>query len=99
MRLKITGSDFFLSLSDLPEDMAQALTDCLTQGRDALPEVQAFLSDFGVECDPDLAKAYLRPYGAWDESELSDHTENLERLVWLIGCDLAEQGEAHLSAY
>ena len=99
MTLKLFGNDFCLSLSDLPEDMAESLTDCLTQGRDAMPEVQAFLSDFGLECDPDLARAYLRPYGAWDEDDLSDHNANLERLAWLIGCDLAEHGEVCLSAY
>lgn len=99
MGLNISGNDFFLSLSDLPKDMAKGFTDCLTQGRDAHPEVEAFLASFTVTCDPELAKAYLRPYGAWDEDDLTDHSANLERLVWLIGCDLAEHGEAYLSAY
>lgn len=99
MKLRITGADFFVCRDDLPADMAESLSDCLTQGRDALPEVQAFLDAYGIDCDPDLAKAYLRPYGAWDEAGLESHSANLERLAWLIGCDLAEHGEAYLSVY
>lgn len=99
MKLKLTGHDFFVCRDDLPPDLSASLTACLTQGRDALPEVQAFLDQYGIECEPSLAKAYLRPYGAWCEEELESHSDNLERLAWLIGCDLAEQGEAYLSAY
>ena len=39
--------------------------------------------------------------GLWrvGRSELADHEANLDRLVWLTGCALAEQGEAYFSAY
>jgi hypothetical protein len=97
--LNITGPDFCLTLDDLPLAVGVALTGCYTPGCDALEDVQAFLSTVTVTCDPDTAKAMLRPYGAWDEEELEDHTTNLEKLVWLIGCDLAENGESYLSTY
>jgi hypothetical protein len=97
--IEITGDDFFLDPMALPEDMRNGLIDCSTPGQDALPEVQAFLTRFEVVCDPDLARAYLRPYGAWGESELYDHESNVERLVWLMACDIAETGEAYLSVY
>ena len=32
----------------------------------------------------------LRGYGGWEEEELQDHQENLKRLVWIAGCDIAE---------
>lgn len=33
----------------------------------------------------------LRGYGAWDEHELADHDENLQRLLWLAAGDIAEE--------
>ena len=40
---------------------------------------------------PDLVRAELREWGAWDEDELADHDANLTRLVWLAACDIAER--------
>jgi hypothetical protein len=36
-------------------------------------------------------REHLRGYGAWDRSELCDHTANLERLLWIWACDACEQ--------
>lgn len=33
--------------------------------------------------DPDAVRAELRGYGAWDEGELADHGQNLQRVLWL----------------
>ena len=33
----------------------------------------------------------LRPYGAWDDSELADHEQNVQRLLWLACADITEQ--------
>ncbi len=32
-------------------------------------------------------------YGAWSEAELADHGANLERLVWLVACDIDESDD------
>jgi len=32
----------------------------------------------------------LKEYGAWDASELADHEQNLQRILWLAGCDISE---------
>lgn len=39
---------------------------------------------------PELVAECLREYGAWDAEELSDHDANLDRLLWIACCDLAE---------
>lgn len=39
---------------------------------------------------PELVAECLREYGAWDAEELSDHGANLDRLLWIACCDLAE---------
>lgn len=33
----------------------------------------------------------LKEYGAWDDEELSDHEQNLKRLLWLACADLVEE--------
>lgn len=40
--------------------------------------------------DPAIVAASLKEYGAWDEKELKNHTENLHRLLWCACCDIAE---------
>jgi hypothetical protein len=41
--------------------------------------------------EPSLVAECLKEYGAWDDEELSDHEQNLNRLLWIACCDLAEQ--------
>lgn len=40
--------------------------------------------------DPDLLAKELSEYGAWDETELADHDQNLQRLVWIAAGDIAD---------
>ena len=35
----------------------------------------------------------LREYGAWDEAELADHDQNLQRILWLACGDILEYRE------
>jgi hypothetical protein len=45
-----------------------------------------------TKINPAVLAAELKEYGAWDETELADHEQNLQRIVWLAGCDVHEQG-------
>ena len=40
--------------------------------------------------DPALLADELREYGPWDETELADHDQNLQRLVWLAAGDIVD---------
>ena len=40
---------------------------------------------------PELVRACLKPYGAWDEDELADHEQNLRRLLWLAAGQVKEE--------
>jgi hypothetical protein len=40
--------------------------------------------------DPVIVSAVLKEYGAWNDLELSDHNENLTRLLWVACCDISE---------
>jgi hypothetical protein len=43
-----------------------------------------------AKVDSDLLKADLREYGAWDDDDLADHDQNLQRLLWLACGDIRE---------
>lgn len=40
---------------------------------------------------PEVLRAELAEYGAWDEAELADHDQNLQRLLWLASGDVTEE--------
>lgn len=62
-----------------------------------VPEIKAQLD----KLDPAILSAELKEYGAWDTEELSDHVQNLQRILWLAGgdirdndgCDCGEHGD------
>jgi hypothetical protein len=45
-----------------------------------------------AKIDPTTLSAELKEYGAWDAEELADHDQNIQRILWLAACDIAEQG-------
>lgn len=55
----------------------------------ALSEVPGIAEQLAA-IDPGALSLELREYGAWDAEELEDHAQNLQRVLWLAGCDIAE---------
>ena len=43
-----------------------------------------------AKLDQDQVRDELRQWGSWDETELEDDAQNLQRLLWLACCDIAE---------
>jgi hypothetical protein len=74
--------------------------DCDEDTRE-LSKVPAIASQLD-KIDPAVLSAELKEYGAWDAEELSDHDQNLQRVLWLAagdiaerdGCDCGERGDA-----
>jgi len=92
--LNFTGSCLCIFADDLSAELRDALTDCGKPG-DASEAVAFVRSQFNVTGDAESCRKFLSGYGAWDDDELSDHDANLNRLVWLAGCNLRESGEAY----
>lgn len=46
---------------------------------------------YDIECDEKEAITYLKSMGSWDDTELSDHDANLDRLVWIACLDCQDQ--------
>ena len=96
--LNFAGSDMIISSDELTEEILDRLIECGGSGQQD-DNVTALLRDFEVTGDPSDCRDYLRQYGTWDDDDLQDHETNLERLVWLTGCDLAEDDPAYFSTY
>lgn len=98
--INLSGKDFCLTLNELNAIDSNLAADWpITGGGSADSQVEFIYSQYDITCDTKDAVAYLLPYGAWEEHELTDHDENMLKLIWIIGCDLGEQGEAYLSGY
>ena len=40
---------------------------------------------------PDNLAVKLKEYGAWDTSELADHDQNLQRILWIACGDICDE--------
>ncbi len=40
--------------------------------------------------DPEVLRDELREHGAWEDEQLADHSENLQRILWLLAGDVVE---------
>ena len=40
--------------------------------------------------DPEVLRKELREYGAWDDEDLADHVQNLQRILWIAAGDIVE---------
>jgi hypothetical protein len=45
---------------------------------------------YNVECNPSHLVEYLKSYGSWGDSELQNHDDNIDRLIWLSCLDCQE---------
>jgi hypothetical protein len=41
--------------------------------------------------DPEQVRLELAGYGAWNDDDLQDHAQNLQRVLWLGVCDIWEE--------
>ena len=51
---------------------------------------------FNITAGVEDAKDFLRGYGAWDDDQLADHGDNIDRLIWIAGGDIVEQGDFYM---
>ena len=96
--LHFAGTDFLLNTSEISAQLRADLITCGDSG-DAEPAVNYVLENYSITGNPTDCRKYLEQYGCWDAAELDNHADNLARLVWIVGGDLAERGEAYFSTY
>lgn len=71
---------------ELPQDMIDSVP---SQGQ-ADSAVADILDMYHIEVSLKDSIAFLKGYGAWDDSELQDLERNKERIVWLACLDCKE---------
>lgn len=49
-----------------------------------------YIAEQLAKLDRELLAKELKEWGAWDETERADHDQNLQRILWLAACDIAE---------
>lgn len=54
-----------------------------------LPEIKEELR----ELDPAQLVKELREYGAWDDKQLTNHADNLERILWIAAGNISDSEE------
>ena len=79
--LKLTLTEDDASIGSHPGPCDSDIADLMTFGR---------IRDQLNRMSPEQIKAELREYGAWEDSELSDHEANLSRILWIACGDLKE---------
>jgi hypothetical protein len=101
-RLMVSGSDYTVCKDDVTDELWEALEKCSHQG-ECDDDCEAFIQAFQIEfTGKETAADYLRPFGAWDESELQNEDENLLRFVWCLAGSHADDEDIdfkHLSTY
>jgi hypothetical protein len=70
----------------------ECVADCSRPGVPADDDVKAWANKIGMTIDvaPDLIRAELAEYGAWDAEELADDVKNLHRIIWLAAGNIRE---------
>jgi hypothetical protein len=76
-----------ISLSDAESASHQGQCDDDVKALSQVP----YIAEQLAKIDPELLRSELKEYGAWDDSELADHDQNRQRLLWLACGDIVEQ--------
>lgn len=96
--IHFAGTDLILEPTDVSEGLLADLLDCALPGP-ADEAVAYVMRTYEITGDGTDCAAFLRVYGAWEETDLLDHHTNLSRLVWLTACAFGGGEVAYFSGY
>lgn len=51
---------------------------------------QPYIAAQLAKIKPEVLRRELEEYGAWDDEELADHDQNIQRIVWLAAGDIRD---------
>jgi hypothetical protein len=83
---------FFLTMTMEQAESASHSGDCsyAVASLAELPAIRRQLDKIGA----DAIRAELKSWGAWDEEELKDDSENRKRLVWVAAGNIVEDSRS-----
>jgi hypothetical protein len=80
----------FTGIDDCLACLGPGSVDNQVKDLSTVPEIAKQLA----EIDPCDLRDCLKEYGTWDREELADHEQNLQRVLWIAACDVADFPEA-----
>jgi hypothetical protein len=83
------------AISRLPQE---CIDDCSSSGR-VDEAVKYWVNRLNFDAPSWLLREHLKQYGAWDKSELCNHQDNLERLIWVWSSDCKENADPNYLVY
>lgn len=72
-------------------DMTQSQVMACSHQGECYQDVKETVPELSLDISADALRDELREYGAWDEQELADHSENLIRIVWIAAGNIKEE--------
>jgi hypothetical protein len=82
--------EFQMSLTQARRASHQGRCDEDVQALSQVPKIAKQLKAIKAE----VLRNELREYGAWDDNELADHTQNIQRILWLAAGDIVDEAAA-----
>jgi hypothetical protein len=78
----------------------EQIQHCTTPSQDASDAVtsltvEPFIGRQLSKWDREKLRLTLKEYGAWDDVELSNHVENIRRMLWIAANDVMEEPELY----
>lgn len=74
------------AVRQLPQECIQ---DCSGSG-DRTADIQAWVKRLKFDGPAWLFREHLKEYGCWDSTQLGNHQDNCERVLWIWACECAE---------
>lgn len=90
MKTKLWSSSYGPVKLEMTLEQANSVShsgDCLQDVRDLISNLDNQLN----KIDPKALVKVLKEYGTWDSDQLSNHSNNIERLVWIAGNDIRDK--------
>jgi len=51
---------------------------------------QSYIKKQTAKIDAESLRKELKEYGAWDEEELADHEQNIQRILWIFSGNIKD---------
>lgn len=84
---KIYTTSFNYIEFDLP---LTCIKDCSHSGQ-CDDDVSYWKNRLNLQIDSELLRRELKEYGAWNSEELSNHDDNLLRIIWIAAGNLRDE--------
>jgi hypothetical protein len=87
---------FFASFNSFEIKLPETCVNACHHSGSCDADVNLWLKDKYVakqlsKIDPDILADELMEYGAWDENQLSNHSDNLARILWIACGNIQEE--------